>query len=1056
MAADEAQLRQEADTSILDSSTQSVQYYAQSFHPQSGNVHLYPISAFTRHAKPETMYRVQTGCGRSAILTGDHNLWVLRDGNLTLIETADARTTDYLPLPQQLLAGRSMETLGTLEGLAGKRLFADAQEATLPLAPHRSGPPLIDTLNRGLIPNEPAALSTLLNDLGITSDTPLPEFWPRLPLALIAHLLQCWYDDVATVEPNGSIALADISEPQASHLAYALLSLGIWCQIRRFWELPSGGEHTGRWSYRVDLTGGAALYRFRETIGFSDPSKRQALEEQLPTAEMLDSEPVPIRGDQLRLLRLQLALPLDEVATQSGVPAVTIGLIESGQVEPKHGTLFSLLRVLQQAADAQHPGETWWAAWQTLSNLSQLRWTSVLAAEPVAYHDPYVYDLSVPGVETFLGGMGGFFVHNTFTIAHLIEQVQRPTLVMAHNKTLAAQLYSEFKEFFPNNSVEYFVSYYDYYQPEAYVPQHDLFIEKDSSINDEINRLRLAATQALFSREDVIIIASVSAIYGLGSPEDYGRVVINLKRGEVRKRDKILRHLIDIHYERNDYDLKRGTFRVRGDTLEVIPAYEEAVYRVEFWGDDIERITEVDSLTGEIIREHVALDIYPAKHFITPEDKLLDAIASIEAELQERLAELRANEKLLEAQRLEQRTMYDLEMLREIGHCSGVENYSRHLSQRPPGSTPWTLLDYFPDNFLMVIDESHMTLPQVRGMFNGDRARKETLVEYGFRLPSALDNRPLKFDEFMEHIHQTIYVSATPSVYEREHSDKIVQQVIRPTGVVDPVIILRPSKGQVDDLLGEINKRIKKGERVLVTTLTKRMSEDLADYLADMGVKVHYLHSEIQTIERVEILRELRLGIYDVVVGINLLREGLDLPEVSLVAILDADKEGFLRSDSALIQTIGRAARHVEGTVIMYADRITDSMQRALDETDRRRAVQEAHNKAHGIEPYSISKAVKDLTDRVRVAEAKEEYQANSLATAPRDELVRMMEELTQQMRTAAQSLEFERAALLRDQINDLRVVLEADDTRPEWEKIREQQVKESRGRSRKGVKYET
>ncbi|HEX8682532.1 MAG TPA: excinuclease ABC subunit UvrB [Ardenticatenaceae bacterium] len=652
--------------------------------------------------------------------------------------------------------------------------------------------------------------------------------------------------------------------------------------------------------------------------------------------------------------------------------------------------------------------------------------------------------------QTLLGATG---TGKTFTIANVIERVQRPTLVMAHNKTLAAQLYSEFKEFFPNNAVEYFVSYYDYYQPEAYVPQHDLFIEKDSAINDEIDRLRLAATQALFTRQDVIIVASVSAIYGLGSPEDYGKVVVDLKRGDVRKRDRVLRHLIDIHYQRNDYDLKRGTFRVRGDTLEIMPAYEESVYRVEFWGDEIERLTEVDALTGELIREHVALGIYPAKHFITPEDKLLDAIQAIEEELEGRLKELRSLDKLLEAQRLEQRTRYDLEMLREVGYCSGVENYSRHLAQREPGSTPWTLLDYFPDDFLLVVDESHMSLPQIRGMFNGDRARKETLVEYGFRLPSALDNRPLTYAEFMTHLHQGIYVSATPGAFEREHSEQIVQQVIRPTGILDPVIHVRPSKGQVDDLVGEVQARIRNGQRVIVTTLTKRMSEDLADYLADLGIKVHYLHSEIQTMERVEILRELRLGVYDVVVGINLLREGLDLPEVSLVAILDADKEGFLRSESALIQTVGRAARHVEGTVIMYADRITDSMQRAIDETDRRRAIQDAYNKEHGIEPISIAKAIKDLTDRVRVAEAPETYGAESLASVPKDELARMLEDLTKQMRAAAQELEFERAAQIRDQINDLRLLLEVEDTRPEWEKIREEQSKPKRGKGK--VRYD-
>lgn len=655
--------------------------------------------------------------------------------------------------------------------------------------------------------------------------------------------------------------------------------------------------------------------------------------------------------------------------------------------------------------------------------------------------------------QTLLGVTGS---GKTFTVSNVIQQIQRPTLVMAHNKTLAAQLYSEFKEFFPNNAVEYFVSYYDYYQPEAYVPQHDLFIEKDSSINDEIDRLRLAATQALFTREDVIIVASVSAIYGLGSPEDYGKVVVNLKRGETRKRDRILRHLIDIRYERNDYDLKRGTFRVRGDTLEVMPAYEEVVYRVEFFGDEIERISEVDGLTGELIRDHIALDIYPAKHFITPEEKLLVAMQDIELELEERLKQFRDNGKLLEAQRLEQRTRYDLEMLREVGFCSGIENYSRPLSQRPPGSTPWTLLDYFPDDFLIVIDESHMSLPQIRGMYNGDRARKETLVEYGFRLPSALDNRPLKFDEFQAHMQNVIYVSATPGPYEKEHSDQIAEQVIRPTGIIDPEVDVRPSKGQVDDLVGEINKRVARGERTLVTTLTKRMAEDLAEYLGDLGIKVHYLHSEIQTFERVEILRELRLGIYDVVVGINLLREGLDLPEVSLVAILDADKEGFLRSSQALVQTIGRAARHVEGKVIMYADHITASMDFAIAETNRRREIQRQYNEEHGIEPASIAKAVREqMNNGLKVAENQESYSTGSLTSLPDDELERMMEDLQKQMKAAAKELAFERAAQLRDQLNDLRIVLEARDTRPEWEKIREQEKQEQKEKRRGKVKYD-
>ena len=649
--------------------------------------------------------------------------------------------------------------------------------------------------------------------------------------------------------------------------------------------------------------------------------------------------------------------------------------------------------------------------------------------------------------QTLLGATG---TGKTYTIAKVIEQVQKPTLVMAHNKTLAAQLYSEFKEFFPNNAVAYFVSYYDYYQPEAYIPRTDTFIEKDAQINDEIDRLRLAATQYLFSRRDVVIVASVSAIYGLGSPEDYGQVVINFKQGDVRKRDKVLRHLIDIRYERNDYDLKRGTFRVRGDTLEIMPAYGEQVYRIEFFGDEIERITEVNALTGEVVMRHVSLDIYPAKHFITPQEKLEEALIDIEHELEERLAELRAQEKLLEAQRLEQRTRFDLEMLREVGYCSGIENYSRPLGRREPGSTPWTLLDYFPDDFLMVVDESHMSIPQIRGMYFGDRSRKEVLVEYGFRLPSALDNRPLNFKEWEDHLHQVIYTSATPGPYELDHSQQVVEQIIRPTGLIDPEVEVRPIKGQIDDLIGEVNRRVQHGERTLITTLTKRMAEDLADYMMELGIKVHYLHSDIQTLERVEILRDLRLGIYDVVVGINLLREGLDLPEVSLVAILDADKEGFLRSRQALIQTIGRAARHINGKVLMYADKMTESMRFAIDETNRRRAIQQKHNEEHGIEPRSIIKQIRDLTDQMAagredgqrekmVAEQRAAY--NITGTMPVHEIEHLIEQLEKQMKAAATELEFEKAALLRDQIIELRgqlqAIKDAADKRPAWEKIK-------------------
>ncbi len=635
--------------------------------------------------------------------------------------------------------------------------------------------------------------------------------------------------------------------------------------------------------------------------------------------------------------------------------------------------------------------------------------------------------------QTLLGATG---TGKTFVMAQVIQQTQRPALVLVHNKTLAAQLYAEFKEFFPHNAVEFFVSYYDYYQPEAYVPKHDLYIEKDADINEEIDRLRLAATSSLFSRRDVVIVASVSCIYGIGSPEEYGRVVLKVRRGETIRRDKVLRHLVQIHYDRNDLELARGRFRVRGDTLDVQPAYRDFAYRFAFWGDEIERIVEIDPLTGEVLVEHDEVEIYPAKHFITPEDKLIQAIKDIEAELAARTAEFKAQGKLLEAQRLEQRTKYDLEMLREVGYVSGIENYSRHLDQRPPGTPPWTLMDYFPDDFLLIVDESHMALPQVRGMFHGDRSRKQVLVDYGFRLPSAMDNRPLNFDEFEARFSQVICTSATPRPYELEQSEQVVEQLIRPTGLVDPEITLLPTAGQIDDLIGRINERVNRGERVLVTTLTKRMSEDLADYLLEMGIKVHYLHSEVHTLERVEILRDLRLGTFDVVVGINLLREGLDLPEVSLVAILAADKEGFLRSDTALIQTIGRAARHVHGQTVMYADTVTGSMRRAIDETDRRREKQLAHNREHGIVPASIVKEVRDLTDRLKVA-AEERAEYVTEGRMPKDEMARLIKDLEKQMKAAAVQLEFEKAALLRDQIFELRRDMQAmDEERPEWERI--------------------
>ena len=623
--------------------------------------------------------------------------------------------------------------------------------------------------------------------------------------------------------------------------------------------------------------------------------------------------------------------------------------------------------------------------------------------------------------QTLLGVTGS---GKTFTIANLVAEIQRPTLVIAHNKTLAAQLATEFKEFLPNNAVEYFVSYYDYYQPEAYIPRTDTYIAKDADVNEQLDKLRHSATRALLTRKDVLIVASVSCIFGLGSPEEYESFVAYVRKGENNSRKKLIRKLVDMQYERNDFDLSRGRFRVRGDTLELMPAYEEALgVRIEFWGDQVDRIVSLEPLTGEILSELDDIEIYPAKHFVTSEVKLQNAINDIQAELNVVLKQLHDDGKLVEAQRLESRTVYDIEMLRETGYCAGVENYARHLSGRAPGSVPYTLIDYFPDDYIIVVDESHMTLPQIRAMYGGDRSRKEVLVEHGFRLPSALDNRPLSFKEFEEHVNQIVYVSATPGPYEMEHSKNIVQQVIRPTGLTDPIIEVKSTIGQIDDLLEKIRKRVSQSQRCLITTLTKRMAEELSDYLREVGIKTHHMHSEIDTLERSEILRDLRLGVYDVVVGINLLREGIDLPEVSLVAILDADKEGYLRSQTALIQTIGRASRHVEGYVVMYADKITKSMQKAIDETNRRRAIQESYNLDHGITPQGISKTIHDITERVKATVQKEEF-INSEGDLPREELVKLISDLQLQMKEAAKRLEFEKAALLRDQIVDLRKVL--------------------------------
>jgi len=1069
MAAGQSQVRLQGDSQVLDLSASPVRYLAQSVNPATGEVSLCPVSAVTRHAVPRPMFQVSAACGRQATMTGDHNLWVLRAGEMQLIRTQDARPGDFLPVPENLIlpepAKRAIpDEYGDLSPDLMRALGAYIAEGNyhpnrlvFAMARKESGAELAESLSAlGIAFTARSATNIEVSDpLWIEQlarwggkqarSRHLPPGWMSYPDEALGLLLSAYFDGDGYITPNGAVVTTTTSRQLVVELVYALMRFGIWGRFAYRWKPAPNPEHPGYWYYYLSINGQAELRRFDRLIGFHLEHKRKNLQFYLSHAQRIDSSSLdiaPIDGGQLRWLRNQVGLEAKTLGRLAGFSHTAVYLFEKGQSAMRRTTLLKLLEVLKERAGAIAglPDE-WHRTWEKLQGLCRLRWTRIEAVEEVAYAHPFVYDFTVPGNETFLAGQGGFFVHNTFTIASIIEKIQKPTLVMAHNKTLAAQLYAEFKEFFPENAVEYFVSYYDYYQPEAYVPRHDLYIEKESEINEEIERLRLAATTALISRRDVVIVASVSCIYGIGNPEAYGRVVINLESGNIYRRNALLRQLVEGHYQRNDLELRPGTFRVRGDSLDVVPAYQDKFgYRITFFGDEVERIIEFDSTTGELRRELKSIFIYPAKHFITEEDKLKKAINDIEEELAERLAFLKANDKLLEAQRLESRTQYDLEMLREVGYCSGIENYSRHLDQRPPGSAPWTLMDYLPSDYMLVIDESHMTVPQIRGMYNGDRSRKEVLVEYGFRLPSALDNRPLTFAEFEEHMGNTIYTSATPGPFEMNRADAIVEQIIRPTGLVDPEVEVRPIEGQVDDLVSEIRKRVEVGQRTLVTTLTKRMAEKLSDYLMELGIKVHYLHSEIDTLERVGILRDLRLGVFDVIVGINLLREGLDLPEVSLVAILDADKEGFLRSETALIQTIGRAARHVNGKVIMYADVMTDSMRRALDETTRRRAKQVAYNQEHGIEPASIIKAVRDLTDQLSmkaVSEPKGEYMARGTSGLPKSELKRVIAEIEKQMKEAAKNLEFEKAAVLRDQVYELRTILAEESNLPPWEKVR-------------------
>jgi len=867
----------------------------------------------------------------------------------------------------------------------------------------------------------------------------LPDFWPDLSQHALGLLLGAYFEGDGWVEGRGGAVCATTKSTRlANELAYALLRFGIVARLHRGMKRAVGSSHVGGLYWQVSIRGREDLESFASHIGFVGETKRRRLRTVLLKVEGGNSDCLPDQAsDHIRAARLALNLNQRELAEMAGISRAAVNLIENGRRRVRRSTARKLIDALQRRSYGRaHRRPEIAEPLAALGRLLACRWSIVESVEPLPSVGPYVYDFTVEGAETFLAGFGGLVVHNTFTLAKVIEKVNRPTLVLAHNKTLAAQLYAEFRDFFPDNAVEYFVSYFDYYQPEAYLPRSDTYIEKDSSRNDEIDRLRHAATHALFERRDVIVVASVSCIYGIGAPVDYGATVLRLRVGGQYRRDAVLRHLVDLQYQRNDQALTRARFRVRGDTLEFQPASEERLVRVEFFGDVVERITELDPLTGELLAERKDVNVYPATHYVTPADKLQGAIVDIEAEMEERVGQLEAEGRDLEGARLRQRTTFDLEMLRELGYCSGVENYSRHLSRRAAGSRPWTLLDYFPPDWLLVADESHMTIPQVVGMYKNDRTRKEILVDFGFRLPSALDNRPLTFEEFETTVHQAIYMSATPGPYELERSERIVEQLIRPTGIVDPHITVRPTEGQIDDLMEEIRGRVVRGERALVTTLTKRMAEDLTDYLRELGVKVQYLHSEVDTLERIAILRDLRLGVFDVVVGINLLREGIDLPEVTLVAILDADKEGFLRSAWSLIQMVGRAARNIGGEVVMYADSMTDSMKAAIEETNRRRAVQEAYNLAHGIEPTTIIKGIRDLNDQLRsVAESTTVYTSERdaqvsqrMAELDRGKVEALVARMEAEMRIAAKELEFERAAALRDEIQQIRLrVLDED-----------------------------
>jgi excinuclease ABC subunit B len=1121
-------------------------FSTQAFDPTTGISSRTPVSALLRHKAPEKMFRLTTSCGREVTLTGDHNLWVLRDGRLTLIRTEEVLETDQIPTPDAISSDEDLRVLNVLPYLADSGLsvfaeeainacvanggyeglksvfafsgldpsrklrairqqihgsgvkvrqyllmrpqlgasFADhsasiggkSRECRLPvqlkltdsvlaffglyIAEGNSQKRFMTLANRHPVIRSriesalselgmpffirastdyqvcSKALTTLLSTMcGANAwEKRLPDFWPRLSDRSLGILLSSYFDGDGTVGYGGEVIATTASKTLASDLAFALKRFGIHARLRQAFKRATNSNHQGDLYWHIAISGREDLERYARCIGFGHPEKSARLQKFFSRKTDTNVDVVPIRPRALKELRQSLGLNQTQLAARSGCCRPMITMLENGRRKPSRRLLRRALGAMARIAlEGTVVDLNWWTRLREVACLCRLRWTRVKKLEPIEYAHPFVYDLSVPGSETFFAGFGGLFVHNTYSIGNVIQQVQRPALVMAHNKTLAAQLYGEFKEFFPENSVEYFVSYYDYYQPEAYVPSSDTYIEKDASINEHIEQMRLSATKALLERSDAIIVATVSAIYGLGDPESYHEMILHLNRGERMDQRRLLRRLADMQYTRNELDLQAGTYRVRGDIIDIFPAESarEAV-RVELFDETIDAIALFDPLTGEVHRKLPRYTIYPGSHYVTPKERIIGAIDQIREELRDRLKVLREQNKLVEAQRLEQRTMFDMEMMKEVGYCAGIENYSRYLSGRAPGEPPPCLFDYLPGNALLIIDESHQTIPQLGAMYKGDRSRKETLVEYGFRLPSALDNRPLKFEEWEQLAPQMIFVSATPGKYEEAHAAQTVEQLLRPTHLVDPVVEVRPVATQVDDVMSEIKLRTENDERVLVTTLTKRMAEDLTEYLHEHGIKVRYLHSDVETVERVEIIRDLRLGKFDVLVGINLLREGLDMPEVSLVAILDADKEGFLRSDNSLIQTMGRAARHVNGKAILYADRITGSMQRAMEETDRRRNVQLAFNKEHGLSPVSIRKNVMDVMEGARADSTDFGYKmgkkkrgaeeaAPNLRMLSPEQIVREIKRLEAQMYKHARNLEFEEAAKIRDAIEKMK-----------------------------------